>query len=86
MGLEAEVEALRRKNRLLKMALVATIAVFFVGVLMAAGIAGIAATRARAQTLMALEQEHLARAHAEAAFAKAQEALERAKTQDEAQP
>ena len=47
MGLEAEIEALKRQNRRLKTALISLAALLLVGVVTVAGLAGIAATRAR---------------------------------------
>ena len=86
MGLEAEVESLRRQNRRLKVALFSIIAVFLVSFMTVAGLTGIAAVRARAQTLLAVEREKQARAQAEAAFRKAQAALEQVEVQRDGEP
>ena len=76
MGLEAQIEALKRQNRRLKVALFSTITVLLVAVATAAGFAGIAAARARAEELRAREMAEQARAHAQAALAASQAELE----------
>ena len=86
MGLEAEVESLRRQNRGLKVALFSMIAVFFVSFITVAGLTGIAAVRARAQTLRAVEREKQARAQAEVAFREAQTELEQVEVQRDGEP
>jgi hypothetical protein len=76
MGLEAEVEALRRENRRLKVTLFSTFAVLMVAVVMAVGLVGFAAARARTQARLALEMERRARVQAEEAIARAQTLLD----------
>ena len=55
MGLEAEIEALKRQNHRLKAALFSTIALLLIVVASVTGIAGFAAVRARAAELRARE-------------------------------
>ena len=78
MGLEAEVEALRRQNRRLKVALCSTLGVLLLAMLMAVGVVGITAMRARAEAQRALEMERVARVHAEKAMMQAQRLLDEA--------
>jgi hypothetical protein len=75
MDLEAEIEALNRQNRRLKLTLFSTIALLLIVVASVTGIAGIAAGRARAEELRAREMAERARARAEAALAVAQDAV-----------
>ena len=82
MDLEAEIEALKRQNRRLKVALFSIVTLFFVAMVGSAGVAGITATRARAEAVRAMAMEQEARASAEAAFAKTQEALEQGAPDD----
>ena len=49
MGLEVEIEALKRQNHRLKLAMFSIIAVLLIAVVAVAGFAGVAASRARAQ-------------------------------------
>ena len=76
MGLEAEIEALKRQNRRLKVALFSTITVLLVAVATATGYAGFAAARVRAQELRAREMAEQARTHAQAALAASEAKLE----------
>ena len=75
MGLEAEIEALKRQNHWLKWALFSTVTVLLIGVVTVSALAGITATRARAEARRAVAREEQARDQAEAAFRQAQEAL-----------
>ncbi len=82
MDLEAEIEALKRQNRRLKVALLSIVILLFVAMVGSAGVVGITATRARAEAVRAMAMEREARANAEAAFAKAQEALQQGASDD----
>ena len=78
MGLEAEVAALRRQNRNLKLALIACVTLILFGAIGAVTITGVAVARSRAMVMQAIEMEHQARQQAEAAMRQAQQALEEA--------
>lgn len=82
MSLETEVELLKRKNRWLKVALFAITTVL----LLAVSIAGIAATRARAMSHQAREQEMQMRAEAERAVRIAEVAREQAENKSDGEP
>ena len=73
MGLEAEIEALKRQNHRLKLAMCLIIVV----VVAVAGFAGVVAARARAQEQRARVMAEQARAEAQAAFERAQHAVEK---------
>ena len=68
MSVEAEVKALRRQNRRLKLALLSTFALLVVFLATAVGFTTFAAARARAEQRRALEMSQQARAKAEALF------------------
>lgn len=82
MDLEAEVEALKRQNRRLKAALFSTLTGLLIGIVVAAGITGVATIRARAQVLRAIEMEKQARERAKAALEKTQQGLEEYEAQE----
>jgi len=73
MGLEAEIEALKRQNRRLKLAM----CLIIVLVVAVAGFEGVVAARARAQEQRARVMAEQARAEAQAAFERAQHAVEK---------
>jgi hypothetical protein len=82
MGLESEVELLKRKNRWLKVALFTITTVL----LLAVSIVGVAATRARAMSHQAREHEIQARAEAERAVRIAEVAREQAENKNHGEP
>lgn len=86
MSFEAEIEALKRQNRRLKVALFSTIAVLILAVAAVSGFTPIAAARARAEELRAREMAEQARAHAQAALAAAQAELEKTESQQKGGP
>ncbi len=77
MGLEVEIEALKRQNHRLKLAVFSTIAVLLIADVAVAGFAVVAASRARAQEQRARVMAEQARAEAQAAFERAQHAVEK---------